>query len=673
MNRAAVAALGAIVFSAVASVCAQDAREFFFEGETMFTREQMVRALNRYDIRLDPPIEATTADDAAYFLREFFHNEGFPDAEVEYSMAGGRAVFTITEGPRFQLGVFDFEGSDILEKERMEGIMIAEIRQQTRTPFGRLRYVESAVDSGAEKIRLAYVAAGYLDAKVAATPQFSGMTVNVSVRVEAGMQYVIRGVTLNGGEVTPQAADMAAGYRSKTYRPGDELLARSRVLDQLRKDGFFEAAVTEDTTFNPDDGSVHITLDIRSGARFRFGRITVDGNRRTITSALLRRLGVKPGYYNATALDEGVRRLWFSGAFSDVEVKQTAASDKTVDLHLDVKESSARQVSATIGYGQWYQAFGEATFTDRNFFGTLNRFSLRGFISQRSYGVSSELSDPFFLQRELTATLAGFYTRLEMPAFKTTQYGAGVSLEKKFNATSQTGWRVGYQWKAVTNSTVYAEESLDGAPINYTLGALSFQQTLDHRNDLLSPMKGYFLQWKGDVASQALLGDVSFGRFTGQITWYLPLRKIIPERPFVPFVILNHRAGLMLPYADTRDVPIQERFFLGGPDTVRSFQLDGMAPRDENGQPAGGMAYLLGNAEIQWPLWKAFYIAAFADIGNLAPSLGTLSWDETRVGVGLGGRIYTPLGAIRLDYGHNLIRKDGDPLGAWQFGFGFTF
>ena len=312
-------------------------------------------------------------------------------------------------------------------------------------------------------------------------------------------------------------------------------------------------------------------------------------------------------------------------------------------MQIEVKEGQAKQVSATVGYGEWNHAFAEGAYTDRNFLGTLNRFSLKAYVSQRSHGLGASLSDPWFLQTEIIATVSALYTRLEQPAYSATQYGGGVSMERRDNPGNQTGWRLGYQWKVVTDSTVDADDELDGAALNYTLGELSYQQTLDRRNDLLTPMKGYYLTAKADIASQFLLGEISYGRLSGQATWYLPLRPIIPERPFVPFVVLNSRAGLMLPFAGTDEIPIQERFFLGGPD------------------------------EIQWPVWKAFYLAAFVDVGNLSPTVEDFNWDETRIGVGLGGRVYTPLGAIRVDYGHNLIRKDGDPAGAWQFGFGFTF
>jgi outer membrane protein insertion porin family len=106
---------------------------------------------------------------------------------------------------------------------------------------------------------------------------------------------------------------------------------------------------------------------------------------------------------------------------------------------------------------------------------------------------------------------------------------------------------------------------------------------------------------------------------------------------------------------------------------VRSFQLDGMAPRDEDGDPIGGQLYWQLNLEAQIPVFGPFYAVGFVDFGNLAPEWREAAISETRVAPGLGMRLYTPIGAVYVDYGYNLVRKDGDPVGAVQFGFGFTF
>ncbi|HRJ72332.1 MAG TPA: BamA/TamA family outer membrane protein [Terrimicrobiaceae bacterium] len=672
MRRLAVAGvLACLAWPAAAQRTTQD---FAFEGQTLFSRAQLINALRRYDISLQPPIEATTADDAAFFLREFLFGQGLPEADVTYELNPRTVVFRITEGPRFFLGKVECDGAEAISSQRMHDIFIAEMRARTLTPFGRLRFVEGAAESGGERIRQALVQMGFLDADVAVVPEFSDRTVDVAVTAVPGRQYVIRQVSVRGGGIPDAVRDLALAFQGTNYLPGQEIVLRSRMIDALRKAGFFAAEVDEDVDFRSDDGSVSLTVDVRPGSRFRMDRVTIQGNRKTLAAAIRKRLGLRPGSpYNASQVDEGTRRLWFSGAFSDVDVRQTGTPEHTVDLDLRLEEAAAKQVSATIGYGEWDRGFAEGTYTDRNFLGTLNRFTLRGFVSQKSHGVESRLSDPWFLETNIIASLGAFYVRQELPAFQTTAYGASLGLERRKNQTSLTGWRAAYEWKAVTDSTVYAGDSLDGAAINYTLGAISFRQTLDERNDLLTPMKGYFLQWEGGLASQYLLGDVSFLRLNVQATWYLPLRKITAENPFVPFVVLNHRAGLILPFGGEDDVPIQERYFLGGPDSVRSFQLDGMPPRDAEGDLEGGMAYFLGNAEIQFPVWRAFYLAAFVDVGNLSSSIQEMSWSETRIGPGLGARVYTPIGAIRVDYGYNVIRKDGDPVGAWQFGFGFTF
>ncbi len=653
---------------------AQQAETLSFEGNTLFTEAQLLKALRRFDISTTPPLDATTADDAAYFLREFLFGQGLPEAEVEYRFSGNNVAFIIDEGPRYEMGELKFSGSDAIPTERMQDIFVAEVRQQTHAPFGQLRYVESAMQSGGEKIRQALIMDGFLSARVTVTPTYEDKVVNVLVEANSGPQSRITSVRLVGENLLPDVLEKGRAMEGQVYKPGQELLLRSQVEDSLKAQGYFDSLVTEEPSFDSVAGQVGITLNVHTGERYRFGSILVTGNRRTLIPAILRRLGIKPGTpYDASVLDAGVRRLWFSGAFSDVGAKKSAGAEKTVDVALDVTEGAARQISTTLGYGQWQGAFADGTYTDRNFFGTLNRFSLRGLISMKSRGVIAELTDPWFLQSEMSATISAFYARLDMPAFAANQLGAGLTIERQNDQNNLTGWRAGYQWKTVTNSNIYAGQAVEDALDDYTLSQLTFHQTLDRRNDLLSPMKGYLLQWEGNLASQYLGGEVSYFRLTAQATWYLPLRTITPERPFVPFIVLNHRAGLMVPFGDTDAIPVPERFFLGGPDTVRSFQLDGLGPRDQYGNPEGGTAFLLANAEIQFPIWRALYVATFLDVGNLAPSIQEMDWSETRVAPGVGVRLYTPIGAVRADYGYNLIRRDGDPIGAWQIGFGFTF
>jgi len=644
-----------------------------FEGNEGFTQAQLVSGLHRYDISLQSPIERTTADDAAFFIADFLQSRGFPEATVEYDFrsAEDRVVFRVFEGPRFFLRHVTISGGEALPTERVSAIFQAQVRQETHTPLGRLRYVQTAIEGAENRVREAYAREGYLQAAVSSTSARDGRMVDVAVAIDQGERTLIDSISFPTEGLSEGFSESLRASVGSPYRPGDEILLRSRLLDGLRRKGFFDAVVSESVSV--DGYRAFISLQAEPGRQYRLGKISVQGNQVTRTAAIMKRLGLKPGQiYDSGVVDDAIRRLWFSSAFENVEPVQTPTTAGDINLDIRLQEGRAKQISATVGYGQWIQGFLNLNYVDRNFLGTLNRFEVTGMVSFRNYGAMATLSDPWFLGQDAIGSVSLFFMRTETPAYRTTYGGGALTLQRKFNPGNTTGWAVSYEWRNYSNTEVFGDTT-DTGPLNYTLGSLSFRQTLDKRNDILSPMKGYLLSWEGGLASEFLGGNVSFGAISAQATWYQPLREIVPENPFVPFFVLNHRVGLILPYGNTSEVPVQERFFLGGPESVRSFQLDGMGPRDRDGDPVGGLASFLANAELQWPVWRALYLAAFVDVGNLAYTLEDFSFSETRIGVGLGARFYTPLGAVRVDYGANMIRGEGDPFGAWQFGFGFTF
>lgn len=650
-----------------------------FVGNESFTDQQLVAGLRRYRVGLDAPLEVTDADDAAFFLGEFYYTRGFPDARVTYDYHGNAATFTIDEGRQVFLGTLTFEGNSVLSNERLSDIIQASIRQTTLNPFGRLRYVNSAVSAGVEAIRNVYIQNGYLQAEIFTSemPADTGV-MNLAFSVDEGPLFVVSAIQLEGGDsYHAEVMDLVSRHLQAPLTPDLELLLRTRILDYLRNHGHYDAEVEAERLVDFSNASAELVFHLVPGGVYHIGNITVSGNRFTQTRAILSRLGIRPNsLYRAKPLNQGTQRLWFSGAFSEAETQLTPREGGWLDLDVNVTETRAKQVTATVGAGQWERVFADITYVDRNFLGTLNRLAVRGYASTRSYGTQVTLSNPWMFNSETIGSIGGFFFRNEVPAYRALTYGGILGLERRFSQTNLTGYRLSYQWKRLAEIDIFGDDSDEEAndfEQTYTVGMLQFAQTLDKRNDLLTPMKGYLLRYEAGVASQALAGDQSFFRFTGQATFYQPLREITKERPFVPFVTLNSRAGVIIPFADTDEVPIPERFFLGGVDTVRSFQFDGMAPRDGDGDPLGGQVFWLGNLELDWPIWRALYLAGFTDIGNLSPSLDELDSEYTRVGVGTGLRFYTPIGALRVDYGYNLIRRDGDPIGAWQFGFGFTF
>ncbi len=645
-----------------------------YEGLSPASWQRAVRMLRNYDVALKAPMTRTQADDAAFYLKEVLLEDGFADAEVRYEFGAGQVIFRVSKGEQTIIRKISFSGIPSLRESVSREIVESTMRQETLTPFGGIPFFETAVNRAAINLAAAIAQQGYLEAVVEPIVTRAGKRQDIHFAATPGTLFTISQIGLTPSDVVPMS--LGKELRSSVgqpFRSGDDFVLRAQLLDGLKDLGHFDAEVTSHVELGPD-GKVRIFLDATAGRVFSLGSLELAGNRLTAQQTIMRKLNLRAGKtFRAGAFDAALRRLWLTGAFETITPRFEPRPDGTLDIVLELEEAKAKQFSVTVGYGQWEQGFARLTYSDNNFFGSLNRFSIETFASFRGHGIVGSLADPALAGMDLGGTLKGFYVRREAPAFDATISGGAFSVQRKFDLRNETAWNAGIEWRNISDSTVFAEDQLDGAPINYSVGAISFGQTLDRRNDPLVPMQGFFLNWDGFFASEALLGDVSFLRLRGQATGYIPLQKIEVQRPFVPFLAFNHRVGIIAPFAGKSSVPVQERFFLGGPDTVRSFQLDGMAPRDSSGQPGGGLFFLLANAELQIPVFRALYLVTFVDVGNLAQKFENFDWDDTRVAAGLGARLYTPLGSVRMDYGYNLIRGEGDPIGAWQFGFGFTF
>ena len=132
------------------------------------------------------------------------------------------------------------------------------------------------------------------------------------------------------------------------------------------------------------------------------------------------------------------------------------------------------------------------------------------------------------------------------------------------------------------------------------------------------------------------------------------------------------RGGAAFSFDSTKELPLVERFFLGGRTTVRGFNNDSLGPKGVNNTPTGGNVFALGNSELRLSLGRGFGLVTFLDSGNvwkLVDDVGT----KVRYTAGAGLRYKTPVGPVRIDYGHKLDREPGESQGEVHFSFGHAF
>ncbi|PYL12229.1 MAG: hypothetical protein DMF43_09045, partial [Verrucomicrobia bacterium] len=125
--------------------------------------------------------------------------------------------------------------------------------------------------------------------------------------------------------------------------------------------------------------------------------------------------------------------------------------------------------------------------------------------------------------------------------------------------------------------------------------------------------------------------------------------------------------------AEATAIPIDERFFNGGAESVRSFGERDLGPHDRKGHPIGGEFFTVFNIEYTFPIIGELQGALFTDAGNLLPTSEHPGLNDMRYAIGAGLRYKLPIGPIRLDYGVNPDPHSDEDFGAFHFSFGFAF
>jgi outer membrane protein insertion porin family len=200
-----------------------------------------------------------------------------------------------------------------------------------------------------------------------------------------------------------------------------------------------------------------------------------------------------------------------------------------------------------------------------------------------------------------------------------------------------------------------------------TLGISSVSPSLyyDTRDNPLNPSSGSFQSIVVKFASRAFLSEVGFVKTTFKSAWFLELYRGI-------ICALSFGGGVAFSFEDTRELPLVERYFLGGSTTVRGYEHDMLGPKGEDDLPTGGNIFALVNSEVRFPLGKGIGLVTFVDGGNVWKTSSDIN-EDLRYTAGAGLRYKTPVGPVRLDYGHKISRREDESAGEVHFSFGHAF
>jgi outer membrane protein insertion porin family len=426
---------------------------------------------------------------------------------------------------------------------------------------------------------------------------------------------------------------------------------------------------------------VDVKVSIKEGRLAYINKIKVQGNAHTRDIVIRRELRMYPGdQFDGAKLRLSKQRLKDLGYFEDVgyDIEDTDQEDYK-DLVVQVKEAKTGSFSFGGGYSTVDKLVGFVEVEQKNFdISNWSSFSgggqdirLRAQIgsSQRNFLLS--FTEPWLFDHPISAGFDGYYTENLKDGSTGFSYdqktvGGDVRLGKSFNDHLSVGTVYRLEHITISNLDSNVSAALAEQAGSSLVSSVGLSITHDYLDSKLSPTKGLIITNNADIAGGPLGGDKNFYRVQTSGAFYYPI-KIHDVTTVIEF---SGRTGIVQAYPDTRDVPIFERYFTGGQDSIRGYDERTVGPLDPNTNDAvGGEALLLGSVEYTVPIIEIIKGAVFFDTGNVWDKVKNYGTGGLKSGTGVGLRVKTPIGPIKLDYGIPLNKQPGQNKKSGKFYF----
>jgi outer membrane protein assembly factor BamA len=273
------------------------------------------------------------------------------------------------------------------------------------------------------------------------------------------------------------------------------------------------------------------------------------------------------------------------------------------------------------------------------------------------------LIDPWILGSNATANVTVFWNRRQEPSFQRLE--EGVELGARWRLSED--WRVRTAWQYRRSDASQIEVDAPQLVEDVDVSEFTVEPTWDTRDAFENPRRGHQTRGSADVSADALGSQIEYVRMKVEHAQYVSFGSKTT-------LAAMGRVGVIAPIGDTEEIPIQERFFNGGENSVRSYEESELGPKDQNGQPVGGEASTTFSVELRYMLTRRVQAALFVDAGDVALEYeDVFDFQDVGFGIGLGLRYLLPIGPVRVDGAWNPDPEEDESTGAIHVSVGFSF
>ncbi|HET9177933.1 MAG TPA: POTRA domain-containing protein [Terriglobia bacterium] len=637
-------------------------------------------------------------------LTDFYQQKGYLRAKVtvepvEHVTADHmRVTYKVARGPIGSFEGYKFTGNSHLPDATLAPTMTV---RRAEFPFQSAAFSNKMLNNDIKALKGVYESQGFLDAKI--TPRFNfyyrdlPQHLFVTLDIQEGERTMVGKVEIQGVTDDQRKLLMArlANRPGSFYSPENEQNDRDSILRYFTNHGYSHASVNTSSAAAGQDHLMNVNYAVVPGNQQTIERVVLLGNKHARDGVVRRELTFGRNQpINDSALLESQRKLYDLGLFNQVQIApQNPQAEETQKTVLVSMEEAPRW---TLGYGGGVEVQrlgsnepqGQLKASPRvslevsriGVGGRDQTLSFRGRFSTLDKGADVSYFIPKFpTRRDISVRLiANADSSRNVLTFTARRKEASVVLEKRWSQTTFLSARYSFRnVQALDLSNKISPEQIPLASRAARIGMFALSYVNDHRDNPVDPTRGSYSLADAGISWSGLGSAANFLRLVTQNATYYRLT------PFLVFA-RNTRLAIESPYGSlrqvtvtnpdgsqqvilTHEIPLPERLFSGGSDSLRGFSINQAGPRDpQTGFPIGGNALFLNSLELRFSVAQdRMGVVLFHDMGNVYSTVRRMrllkvsqssptDLDYTVHAVGVGLLYKTPVGPLRFDVGYAL-------------------